>query len=341
MTDAVLRRGVPPPELLHRSDGVPLLYRAKVHWFQGESESYKSWAAQIAVADCLKAEMKALYVDFEDDQNSVAARLIALGVPAESIANPERFVYVRPDEPLRDRNGIPLPGSTDFDPILREPFDIAIIDGVTEAMTTEGFSLMDNADIAKWMRLLPKRIADRTGAAVISIDHVVKNKDAQGRYALGGQHKLAGVTGATYRFTTTRQLGRATTKPITGSVMITVEKDRPGWVRGRQSGDGRIAVLEITSWPDDTVDARLLPPDEARTPPPWDLCREILELLRAYPGLSKTRIETELDGKAATIREALKWLTGQGWVSVTQSGQTHRHTITAEGADALRENEND
>jgi hypothetical protein len=54
-------------------------------------------------------------------------------------------------------------------------------------MTTEGLALGDNTDVAAWMRLLPKRFA-AAGAAVVVIDHVVKNRDDQGRYAIGGQH---------------------------------------------------------------------------------------------------------------------------------------------------------
>jgi hypothetical protein len=54
-------------------------------------------------------------------------------------------------------------------------------------MTTEGLALGDNTDVAAWMRPLPKRFA-AAGAAVVVIDHVVKNRDDQGRYAIGGQH---------------------------------------------------------------------------------------------------------------------------------------------------------
>jgi hypothetical protein len=49
------------------------------------------------------------------------------------------------------------------------------------------------------------------------------------RFALGGQHKLAGLTGAAYKFTTAKFFTRATgTEPVVGRVIITVEKDRPG-----------------------------------------------------------------------------------------------------------------
>ena len=96
--------------------------------------------------------------------------------------------------------------------------------------------------IAVWQRRLPKRIAS-TGAAVGCVDHLSKNRDGQGRYAIGGQHKLAGVTGATYRFTVSKPLRRALSEPMTGRVTISVEKDRPGWVRARADGDAVRRVL--------------------------------------------------------------------------------------------------
>ena len=70
------------------------------------------------------------------------------------------------------------------------------------------------------------------------------------RFALGGQHKLAGLTGAAYKFTTAKFFTRATgTEPVVGRVIITVEKDRPGYVRGR-TDEGRVGQLVLTSYPD-------------------------------------------------------------------------------------------
>ena len=78
------------------------------------------------------------------------------------------------------------------------------------------------------------------------------------RFALGGQHKLAGLTGAAYKFTTAKFFTRATgSEPVVGRVIITVEKDRPGYVRGR-TDEGRVGQLVLTSYPDGKVTAELL-----------------------------------------------------------------------------------
>jgi len=39
---------------------------------------------------------------------------------------------------------------------------------------------------------LARPITD-TGAALVEVDHVAKNRETRGRFAIGGQQKLAGV----------------------------------------------------------------------------------------------------------------------------------------------------
>jgi hypothetical protein len=338
LVDAVNGDGPEPPEALQRDDGVGLLYRERIHWLQGESESLKSWLAQIAVAQALSRHESVLYIDFEDDERGVVARLLALGVPKVTILDPQQFCYLRPDEPLYNRQHAALPGAIELEVILDAlgTVDLAIIDGVTEAMATEGLNPLDNVDIALWMRRLPRHLAD-AGAAVACIDHVTKNREAQGRYALGGQHKLAGVSGAVYKVTAHRRLSRAGAEPVAGISIVTVEKDRPGWVRSKADSDDRIAVLEVTAYPDGGVTAHLVPPDEATTTPPWPLCQRILELLETYEGASKSQLENDVEGKAETIRAATKWMAGKDWIDVRKVGTAHRHFLTDLGREALRD----
>ncbi len=182
LTAALTKADIEPPTMWERSDGQRFIYPARVHWFQGESESLKSWAAQIVVAEQVSAGAHVLYIDLEDDDRSVVARLLALGASPDDIA--AHLIYVRPDEPMHPDDLAAL--------LALHPYGLAVIDGVTEAMTLDQLSYLDNTDIATWMRALPKKIA-RTGAAVICIDHVTKATESQGRYAIGGQHKLAGT----------------------------------------------------------------------------------------------------------------------------------------------------
>lgn len=332
LTDALAGRDLPAPELLARADLHHLLYRARTHWFQGESESCKSWLALVAAAQILtQPGGRVLWIDYEDDDRGIVARLLALGVRGEDIA--AGFVYVRPDEPLRARNGAWTDAVVDFEHLLACSYDLAVIDGVTEAMVTEGLSLMDNADIAAWLRTLPKRIADRTGAAVVCIDHVTKDRDGQGRYAIGGQHKLAGVTGAAYKLEVRRRLRRADGgEPVDGTVLITVVKDRPGWVRAHAADGDAVGMLKLTSWPDGGVTAAVEAVSDMPTPD-LVLCRRILEHLLVYDGVSGRNVEDGVQGKGPAIREALRWMAEppREWLRVEKKGVAHLHFLTDVG----------
>ena len=290
----------------------------------------QSWAAQFAAAQQLLAGEHVLWVDFEDDDRGVVGRFLGLSIDRQTIM--DRFVYVRPEEPLRSRDGCWTAGGVDFDLVLASrPWSLIVIDGVTEAMVTEGLDLNSNSDVATWSRLLPKRCAD-TGAGTIMLDHVPKSSDNRGRYAIGGQHKLAGLTGCQYVFETERPFSRATTEPVTGVIKITVTKDRPGHVR-TFARDGVIARLELTSYPDGGVVAALVRPDDSSMPIDLVLAARIHDHLVIYPASSKNAIETAVTGKAPIIRETLAAMVTQGWIAVTAKGQSHLHTLTDTGSE--------
>jgi hypothetical protein len=339
MTDAL--DGVDPPaaDLWLRTDGVPLLYRGAMHWFHGESESCKSWAAQLATAQVLNSGGRVLYIDFEDDVRSVVHRLLALAVHRDTIA--KGLSYVRPDEPLEDGRGRITAGGVSFARLLDGEFtdgatdwDLAVVDGVTEAMTIEGLDLNSNADIATWLRRVPVRLA-ALGAAVVMIDHVTKSRDERGRFAIGGQHKLAGVTGAAYTFTALRPFYRTTDEPVTGTVSVGIVKDRPGHVR-RCARDGKIGTLELTAYPDGGVTAALVPA-VVEPAPELSLAIRVLEHLELYDGATMRNIEDGVPGGSHQLRSCLKWLAHEdrAWVVVEQKGRSHLHWITDAGREQL------
>lgn len=327
----------PAAEIWRRTDGVPLLYRGAMHWFHGESESCKSWAAQLACAQVLNGGGRVLYIDFEDEVRSVVHRLLAMAVDRDAIA--KRFCYVRPDEPLEDGRGRITAGGVDFARLLGGEFveatwDLVIVDGVTEAMTVEGLDLGSNADIAVWLRRVPVRLA-ALGAAVVMIDHVTKSREERGRFAIGGQHKLAGVTGAAYTFSALRPFYRTTDEPVTGTVSVGIVKDRPGYVR-RYARDGKIGTLELTAYPDGGVSAALVPAD-ADPAPELELAIRVLEHLELYDGATSRNIEDGVGGKAVTLRSCLKWLAhdDRRWITVEPKGRSHLHWITGAGREQL------
>jgi hypothetical protein len=327
------------PTVGQRTDGAGLLYAGLVHGLIGESESLKSWVAQTIVAQVLEAGGSVLYIDLEDHAAGVKERLRGLGVDDEVLDDQERFRYIRPDdEPLTaGRGGQPTQHRDVLERHLERPWTLAVIDGVTESMTTERLDILDNGDVAQWMALLPKLVAHRTGAAVVTIDHVTKAKEGQGRYAIGGQHKLAGIDGAMLKVTIVKYLRRSIHDPTDGSARLTISKDRPGWLRGHLVGsDDVYAVFDIAAYPDGGITARFLPPTEATQPQPsWSLVGDILEYLAVYEGAGVNQIKGGVSGNDGDITMALRWLVDKMMIAVKPVGQKHAHSLTELGRDEL------
>lgn len=211
------------PTLFRRTDGVCLFYPGMTHSLHGESESGKSLIVQAECVRLINLGEQVLYIDFESDEQSVVDRLVKLGADEQAVA--DHFHYLRPEvAPTHSEAERAAWEST-----LGTEYTLAVIDGVTEALTVFGRGSLDNDDIAAWSREVPRKIAERTGAAVVLIDHVVKNKTMQGRHAIGGQAKMAALTGAAYTVEILQPLGVG----MRGAVGLRIGKDRPGQVRNQ------------------------------------------------------------------------------------------------------------
>lgn len=342
LTDALSGADLPPPTILARTDGRALLYDGRTHSFFGDSESCKTWLAMLGAAQVMSAGGRVLYLDFEDDERGVVSRLKALGVAGPTIA--AQLDYMRPEEPLHDRYGTPTLAFVDFTEALDgSDYRLVVIDGVTEAMTTEGLELNDNTGAALYARRVAKRAASSRGRpAVVSIDHVAKGSDGTGRYAIGGQHKLAGLTGAGYKFEVRRTFRRAGIDPVHGEVVVKVVKDRPGYVRSMTSSGDRLAVvgvLELSSYPDGGVTGRLVPGGEIDSPPAAQLLAWIRDHLAVYDGDSVNKMHEARGTKdKEALTDALKWLASHGYLRVEPGpNRSKRHYLTEAGREYLAE----
>jgi hypothetical protein len=173
-----------------------------VHSFHGESESGKSLVLQIHAAEQVMAGKKVLFIDFESDPGTVTGRLRTFGATSEAIS--KRFTYISPEvDPRRPTE------RAAWKAMLTRRNSLAVVDGVTDSLGVFGFKSNENDDISAWMRALSKTIATKTGAAVVIIDHVTKDRSARNRFAIGGQAKMSSLTGAAYTVEVTEVLGRS------------------------------------------------------------------------------------------------------------------------------------
>lgn len=242
----------PKPTIAPRSDGVCLLYAGLTHSFNGESESGKSLIAQAIATQLISQHKPVLYIDFESDVRSVARRLIDIGALEKDIAN--HFAYISPQTPHDNRDGQGRPVANNlalandvFAYLLATKWTLVVIDGVEASFSLYGLDSNKQADVWAWHRALPLKIAATTGAAVLLIDHVVKNKDARGRFAVGSGAKLSAPTGATYMIEPISRIG----KGLSGDIKILLAKDRAGDLRRycepERQGIDRIATVNVDS----------------------------------------------------------------------------------------------
>lgn len=304
----ILENGIPElrPEWLVRADGRALLYPGKVHAFNGESETGKSWLSLIAIAHAVRSDRDGLILDFEDDANTAVERLAALSLDGDDLA---RIVYIRPEEALSDAGRARLRAACSERDIA-----VAVIDGVAEALSQNGWKENEGADIVAFYEALPRWLA-RQGPAVVLIDHVVKAKEDQGRYARGSGAKLAGVDGAVYKVETISPFGRGKS----GRSRIVVKKDRIGWIRREAGAQHVVAELVVVSNPDGShVDPQLVAPQIPsgagfRPTGIMERCSRFLETQQ--DAQSAYQVNKCVPGKEEHIRIALRTLVDEGYVS--------------------------
>ncbi|MFH9403302.1 DnaB-like helicase N-terminal domain-containing protein [Streptomyces sp. NPDC017638] len=307
-----------------RDDGIGLFYPGRVNGIQGESEAGKSWVALISCLTEINRGNHVVYLDFEDSEEGVVSRLLLIGANPRDIA--QQFHYVRPGTtPTEAALRAFIARIADLGPSL------IIVDGVTEAMVMLGLELKENTEIARFGRMLLRPLAD-TGAAVVPLDHVVKNNESRGRYALGGVHKLNAVDGVQYMLEAVRPFGINTE----GRSRLRIAKDRPAQVRRHALPGGRnpmhwFADLVIRSTDAEFAEAHLYPPTQHTEDPQESAAvkdkaaqeeadireREaavLAALEKATEPMSKAALEDLIPGRASVTRRALTRLVHAGRV---------------------------
>ena len=297
------------PTIGARRDGIGMFYPGKRHTVSSESEAGKTWFMLAAAQHEITVGNHVLYLDFEDDAGPLVGRLMTLGVKTDHIR--EYFHYIRPEERIGAGYGY-----QDVDEALeRYQPTLAIVDGVTEAMTLHGLDPLSNVDAATFGRLLPKRLSD-AGSATVSLDHVPKAADNRGRYSIGAVHKLNGLDGAAYVLDARTPFGVG----MEGTSTVRIAKDRPGQLRKHSlpsaGGLHWFADLVLTSVSAKVAEIQVAAPTEKSEDwRPTIYMERISEALQERGPLSGKMLEAAVSGKATTIRQALNCLILDGYVT--------------------------
>lgn len=272
----------------------------------GESESGKTWIALAAALQALQVGERVLVLDFEDTAPGIVSRMRTLRATDKHMAG---FSYIGPDESLHAAAMGDLQATlADLEP------SIVVLDGVNAAMTLLGLKIEDNTDATRFAQQLLKPIA-ATGACVIYVDHLPKHAENRGKGAIGAQAKRAMTTGCALAVEVVTAFGRGTT----GRLKLTVDKDRPGHVRGVSGGAKNAGTFVLESSgkayveaPDMRTDREI---DRERDVEKWGKIMEAVSrelesaLLDSTDGeLSQRRLEALVPFNREDVREAARRL---------------------------------
>jgi len=300
----------PEPSVGRRSDGAGLLYAGKVHTVSSESEGGKTWFALSVTLDELARDEHVVYLDFEDDEGGIVGRLLTLGAQREAIR--DRFHYLRPEDALG--TGIHLDDLIDVLTTYRPT--LAVMDGVTEALTMHGLDANSNADVAKFGRMVPRRLAE-AGCASLALDHVTKSNESRGRYSIGAVHKLNAVDGAAYVLENRTPFGVG----LTGRSTVRIAKDRPGRLRktALPSSGGMFWAgdLVLASHAEGFSEVEVTAPESKAAGDfrPTVYMGRIMVAIEERGPLSQRLICAAVTGKATTVRAALNVLILEGYLT--------------------------
>lgn len=290
------------PSLFRRSDGVALMYEGLTHWLMGEPGKGKTWAALHVVAEVLLAGRCAVYLDWEGNRRIIGSRLRALGVPADVVA--DRLLYLRPPAIARIETAALVATARQREAAL------VVCDGVAKALARQGLNEDKAPEVLTWLELVPNPLAE-TGAAVLMLDHVTKDRDGRGLWARGSGAKLGEVSGAAWLVVPRQGFSRHQG----GRFDLLQAKDREGYV----ATDGAI-VASVSFTPVDGGDRLQVvvkaPDDAGGEFRPTGYMERVSRALEGLPDpITWNALRTIVRGRLEHVRVALELLVSEGFVA--------------------------
>ncbi len=284
---------------------IGIVYPGKRHVFSGPQESAKTLAAYAIGLQVVRHHGRLILIDFEMGAWDARNRLRELGATPDDLTSID---YLEPAEPA-------LP--TTMPRLLEHTPALVIIDAAAGAFDLQGLDDNKRQDVEKFTRLFVRTFW-QAGVATIVIDHVVKNNETRGKYAIGSERKVGGAD---------VHLGFEVITPISrgksGTYKIVTHKDRGGFLKR-----GTLANMELHSdpsthaitWSFEAAEAH----DEDHPFRPTKLMQKVSLYLELQPDrtASRNQIETEVEGRGEWIRKAIDALITDG--NATQTAGSRR-----------------
>jgi hypothetical protein len=278
-----------------------LFYRGKRHVISGEDDAGKTMLLAGISVDELRSDHGVVWIDTDDmGPSMVLERLRAFGADDKKIR--ELFAYLRPEEALSDA------ARADVVELIRQrKARLLVNDAFNASLALHGLSPTSTEDVETFWQHVVAPFC-RAGVAAAIPDHVVKLKEARGRYAYGSERKATGCD---------VHLGLRVVEPFgrgrRGKARITVHRDRIGFLEKPSLG---LFVLDS-----DAETGRLAWQIEVSDEGEWrptGYMEKVSEYLERFAEpCPRKQVEQDVRGKAEYIRQALDALVNEGYAGET------------------------
>jgi hypothetical protein len=290
-----------------------LLYPGERTVLSGETESMKTWLALILCKAEMELGMTVGWADVDAmGPGAMFDRLKLLGCEPSMIHS--QFLYYQPHEMLD-----PAKIGEVAELVAARSVRMFVIDAFNPFLSMHGLEPNSTPDIDTFWRTIADPLS-RAGAAPVLLDHVVKNAENRGKYSYGSERKASGAH---------VHLGFRLLEPLTkggkGKTLLTVHKDRPGYLP--RPTLGRL-VLES----DGTLITFQIVPDHAHDAGGWRPSIMMEKGSRFLENqdepVSKNICEEHIGGKADARRKAIQFLIDDGYVRVIE-GPKNSHLLSS------------
>jgi len=278
-----------------------LIYRGKRHAISGPPEAAKTLAALIFGLEHMRAGHGPFaFVDFEMGEHATRLLLGELGASLEEISS---VYYVAPEGP---------PTDADVWAIKDAEVTLVIIDAAAGAYDASGLDDNKRMDAETFSRAWVRPLW-LLGIATLLLDHVVKNSDSRGKYAIGTERKL-GAVDVHLGLEAVKQLHRG----AEGIVKITTHKDRPGHLQRPHPAELHLASDPDTwaiTWAFKEPDATIASADDWK--PTWYMEQVSREIEQHAEPVSRADIVAAIGRKRQHVLDAITHLVADGYAVET------------------------
>jgi Fe2+ transport system protein FeoA len=288
-----------------------LLYEGKRHVASGPQESAKTLIAYHLLLLALREGQQVAVVDLEMGPVATRRMLSDLGATDDELGT---LVYTEPTGP---------PSHADLERIAVAEVRYVLIDAAAGAFDLTGLDDNSRKDAEAWARQWVQPLFSR-GIATIVLDHVTKNVEGRGKYAIGSERKTGGAD-VHLGFEALKTL----TRGGTGLVKITAHKDRGAYLQRPTA-----AIVELASDPDTHQITITYKAPEAMEDGPVKhtiYAERVSKALEANDGqpMSQRQLVEACQGGTDYIRDAANELVQAGYATVeTGPRDAKNYTLT-------------